>query len=82
MQGAAETGLPGSNGVLIEPLANHGDRRHFVRVVIDAAGRVRSAGTQASHCLSSLANANGLVDVPPRASLPAGAAVLVLRWDL
>jgi len=82
MQGAAETGLPGSNGVLIEPLANHGDRRHFVRVVIDAAGRVRSAGTQASHYLSSLANANGLVDVPPRASLPAGAAVLVLRWDL
>ena len=82
MQGAKDIGLPRSTGVLTEPLANPGDRRHFMRVTIDDAGRVRSAGTQASHSLSSLANANGLVDVPPGNVLPAGAAVTVLRWDL
>jgi len=81
MQGASERSLPKSTGVLAESLANPGDRRHFVRVVVDEVGRVRSAGTQASHSLSSLAAANGLVDVPPRTSLPVGAAVSVLRWD-
>jgi len=81
MQGATGVSLPKSNGALAEPVANPGDRRHFVRVVVDDAGRVRSAGTQASHSLSSLAKANGLLDVPPRTSLAEGAAVTVLRWD-
>jgi len=81
MQGAAETGLPQSIGVLAEPLTNPGERRHFLRVLVDDAGRVSSAGTQASHRLGSLAEANGLLDVPPQTSLPAGASVSVLRWD-
>jgi molybdopterin molybdotransferase len=81
MQGAKDLNLPKSNGLLAEPLVNSGDRRHFMRVVVDGAHSVRSAGTQASHSVSSLANANGLVDVPPRTHLPAGSAVTVLRWD-
>jgi molybdopterin molybdotransferase len=81
LQGARDTGLPKSSGLLTETLSNPGNRRHFMRVAVDDAGRVRSAGAQASHILSSLAGANGLVDVPPNASLSAGTMVPVLRWD-
>lgn len=80
-QGAANCDLPGSPGTLMEPLVNRGERRHFVRVTTDAAGGVRSAGVQSSHILSSLAKANGLVNVPPRTTLKAGSIVSVLRWD-
>jgi hypothetical protein len=53
-----------------------------MRVWVDAAGKVRSAGTQASHILGSLAAANGLLDLPPRTNLPAGGAATVLRHEL
>ena len=52
-----------------------------MRVKVDPAGKVYSAGLQASHVLSSLAAANGLVDVPANTTLAAGTAVTVLRWD-
>jgi len=42
---------------------------------------VSLAGTQASHMLSSLAAANGLVDLGPQTTLPVGSTVLVRRWD-
>jgi molybdopterin molybdotransferase len=80
-QGAADVSLPAHPGVLAEPLANDGPRRHFLRVKADGTGNVYSAGVQASHALSALAAANGLVDVPPRTLLPAGTVVRVLRWD-
>jgi molybdopterin molybdotransferase len=80
-QGAASVELPNVRGTLVEPLANPGTRRHFFRVKLTAEGSVSSAGTQASHCLSSLAEAVGLVDVPPQTTLPVGANVAVLRWD-
>jgi molybdopterin biosynthesis enzyme len=60
---------------------NQGGRRHFVRVNVGAKGEVRSGGTQASHTLSSLAMAQGLVDVPPSTTLAAGIRVEVLRWE-
>jgi len=81
LQGAREAGLFQCPGTLSAPLANPAERRHFMRVVQNAAGGVRSVGTQASHLLSSIANANGLVDVPPRTTFPSGATVSVLRWD-
>ena len=81
MQGACEAGLSQCPGTLTGPLTNPADRRHFMRVVQDHAGRVRSVGGQASHLLSSIAKANGLVDVPPRTTLASGATVSVLRWD-
>lgn len=80
-QGARQNELPSHPGVLSEALMNSGERRHFLRVHVDTAGMVRSAGTQASHILSSLAVANGLVDVPPKTILPPGAAVRVLLWE-
>ncbi len=81
MQGACEASLSRCPGTLTGPLTNPADRRHFMRVVQDHAGRVRSVGGQASHLLSSIAKANGLVDVPPRTTLASGATVSVLRWD-
>ena len=80
-QGARDVSLPAHPGVLAEPLANPGERRHFVRVKVDTNGKVQSAGLQASHLLSSLAAANGLVDVPAQTTLAAGSAVTVMRWD-
>src|SRR5258708_4340254 len=80
-QGARNLFLPFHPGVLAEPLSNTGMRRHFMRVQVAADGSVRSAGAQASHILSSLALANGLVDVAPDTTLPAGASVQVMRWE-
>ncbi len=80
-QGATHVSLPAHPGVLAEPLANHGERRHFIRVKVDPAGKVHSAGIQASHVLSSVAAANGLLDVPPNTTLPEGTPVIVRRWD-
>jgi len=81
MQGTSEAGLSQGPGTLTGSLTNSSDRRHFMRVVQDHAGRVRSVGAQASHLLSSIANANGLVDVPPLTTFAAGSTVTVLRWD-
>ncbi|HZR19200.1 MAG TPA: gephyrin-like molybdotransferase Glp [Verrucomicrobiae bacterium] len=81
-QGAEATGLPGSHGILAEPLVNTGSRRHFVRVQMSGDGRVSRAGAQASHVLSSFAAAGGLVDVPADATLPAGTPVKVLFWEV
>jgi len=80
-QGATDVSLPTSHGILSEPLSNSGQRRHFIRVKIDRQGKVFSAGVQASHILSSLAAANGFVDVPPGATLPAGTMLSVIRLD-
>ena len=79
--GARSTSHPISWGHLVESLANRGDRRHFIRVQVDDQGRVRSSGTQASHFLGSLANANGMVDVGPGKTIEAGELVPVLRFD-
>ncbi len=79
-QGAAVVDLPMHHGVLAEAVSNRGDRRHFMRVTVDEHGKARLAGAQGSHILTSLAAANGLLDVPPQATLSAGAAVAVMRW--
>ena len=80
-QGAAEMELPSHFCTLAEALVNRGDRRHFVRVQVNADGMARPAGVQASHRLGSLAVANGLVDVPPGATLACGALARVWRLD-
>ena len=80
-QGATKVGLPDSLGILAEPFSNSDNRRHFMRIALDSNGKVRSAGTQASHLLSSLATAEGLLDMPPKTTLAAGSMVQVLRWE-
>jgi molybdopterin molybdotransferase len=81
LQGAENVELPAHAGILAEAMQNRGPRQHFMRVIVDQAGQVRSAGVQASHALSSLARANGLVNVPPETLLPSGASVKVMRWE-
>jgi molybdopterin molybdotransferase len=81
LQGAENVSLPSHAGILAEAMHNRGPRRHFIRVTVDGAGQVRSAGMQGSHVLSSLARANGLVNVPPETLLPIGASVPVFRWE-
>lgn len=80
-QGVSDVALPAHPALLAEPLANPGERRHFLRVKVDATGKVSSAGLQASHALSSLATANGLLELPPRTLLAAGTAVQVMKWE-
>jgi len=81
LQGARDV-LPRTIFVtLTEALVNHSERRHFMRVTLDGRGAARSAGSQASHVLSAMARADGLVDVPPKAALAAGTQVLVLTID-
>src|SRR5207245_7631149 len=80
-QGAADVCLPAHRGELGETLTNPGQRRHFMRVKVDGEGKVFSAGVQASHVLSSIAAANGLVDVAPGITLKAGAAGQGLQRD-
>jgi molybdopterin molybdotransferase len=80
-QGATNVSLPTSLGILAEPFSNPDHRRHFVRVTVDTAGQVHSAGTQASHILSSLALANGLIDLLPKTTLAQGTIVQVLHWE-
>ncbi len=80
-QGATNVTLPTSLGILAEPISNPDHRRHFVRVTVDATGKIHSAGTQASHILSSLASANAMIDVPPKTDLAAGTCVQSLRWE-
>jgi molybdopterin molybdotransferase len=82
MLGAAEVHSPSIVGVLAQPLVNRTDRRHFMRVRLATDGHVHSAGVQASHMLSSLGNANGLVEVPAETRLETGTKVKVLLWDL
>ena len=72
---------PSCSAILAEPLANRGDRRHFMRVHVDDTGAARSAGIQGSHRLTSLARATALVDVPPRTTLAAGTSVRVVVLD-
>jgi molybdopterin molybdotransferase len=80
MQGARDILGPTVPALLAEPLPNPGERRHFMRVSLDACGGARSAGNQSSHILSALAHSAGLVDVPPQTTLPAGTLVPMIPW--
>lgn len=78
-QGARNTALPAYPGILGEAVSNASDRRHFMRVRRDAAGKIVSAGQQASHMLASLATAEALLDVPAQTTWAAGQSVTVLH---
>ncbi|MBM3882373.1 MAG: molybdopterin molybdotransferase MoeA [Verrucomicrobia bacterium] len=80
LQGDPTMEVPGRLGHLAEALTNDDERPHFMRVQCAPTAAVRSSGLQASHALSSLLAANGLVEVPARTTLPVGALVQVLGW--
>jgi len=80
-QGAVEVSPSTWVGTAAQSLENDGNRRHFLRVKIDSAGHVSSAGKQASHLLSALATANGLADIPPNTTVLKSSPVRVIRWE-
>lgn len=79
--GATDPGPFTLPGVLAEAVGNPDGRPHFLRVIRGPDGVVAPAGPQASHLLGSLSRANGLVEVPPRSTLAAGAPVRVVVWE-
>jgi molybdopterin molybdotransferase len=80
-QGATNVMPETHPATLGDAVSNHGDRLHYMRVSVDAAGIVRSTGVQASHTLNSLANANALLPVPPNTAWSFGRTVQVVRWN-
>jgi molybdopterin molybdotransferase len=80
-QGATSVELPARLVRAGEEFENFGGRRHFVRARLDASGQARSAGTQASHLLGSLAAADGLLDLPAGARITAGDPVTFVAFD-
>jgi molybdopterin molybdotransferase len=79
-QGATDLHSETGSCLLAEPIVNRGDRRHFVRVRLNGKGEARMSGVQASHRLRSLAEADGLVDVPAGKTLAEGSVVPVIRF--
>jgi molybdopterin molybdotransferase len=82
LQGDSQARLPVQKAALGQALKNDSERRHFMQVIIDSEGAVRPLARQASHRLKPAAEAVGLVEVPPLATLEAGTLVSVLGWGL
>lgn len=78
--GARDVDLARIQAELTERIANHGERRHFVRGRWEN-GKVRIAGTQSSHMIGALGDANCLIDVPPQTQFEAGKMVEVQLWQ-
>jgi molybdopterin molybdotransferase len=81
LQQAREIFWPTCTATVGQPLVNTAVRRHFMRVRFDSDGAVRPSGSQGSHLLGAAAKSDGLVDVPPHTTFPAGVTVPVLRWE-
>jgi molybdopterin molybdotransferase len=81
LQGARDLSLPTAMATLEEEFTNGSDRRHFVRVRMRHDGLVRSSGLQGSHVLTSLSQANALMDVPPRTRWEAGRKVKIMLLE-
>lgn len=62
-------------GVLTDAVNNPGNRRHFVRGRLKDSGGLQPLTGQASHRLSSIADADLLLDIPAGSSMSAGADV-------
>lgn len=80
LQGGTDWNLPITKATLASPVSNPGQRRHFVRVRMDELGGAVPVGLQGSHVLSGLAEAHGLLDVPPATNWESGRPVEVLRF--
>ena len=72
--------------ITTEPIDNRGQRRHYMRVILDrhcdGVLRARTAGVQGAGVLSSLAAANALLVVPESLEhVPAGTRLQAIRLD-
>jgi molybdopterin molybdotransferase len=78
--GAAETRLPIVTATAAADLTHRGDRPHYLRGTVDAAGQFSVQGRQESHALFGLSRSNALVRLEPRSTVAAGSRVEALLW--
>ena len=62
-------------GTLGSGIQNPGNRRHFMRGIMDIESRITPLPKQASHRLSSMSGSDLLIDIPPASALEAGAKI-------
>jgi molybdopterin molybdotransferase len=82
MRGLADIELPTVSAEATEDFVNHGDRPHYLRAVLQRDGErwlVRPMPRQGSHVISSIANANCLVEVPEGTTIPSGHSVRAIH---
>ena len=81
LQGASDLEPLTVTATLSQPIVNHSNRRHFIRVIVNAEGEIHSAGAQSSHTLKSMMDANGLLDVPAATGWREGTSVKVILME-
>jgi molybdopterin molybdotransferase len=82
MRGLAELDLPSISAEAAGDFVNNGDRPHYMRANLQREGQkwlVRPMPRQGSHVISSIANANCLVEVPEATTIPHGHLVRAIR---
>jgi len=82
MRGLTEIELPSLPAETAEDFVNSGDRLHYMRAQLQRDGEkwlVRPMPRQGSHIISSLTNANCLVEVPEASTIPRGHLVKAMR---
>jgi molybdopterin molybdotransferase len=82
MRGLTEIELPSLSAETAEDFVNSGDRLHYMRAKLQREGEkwlVRPMPRQGSHVISSIANANCLVEVPEATTIPRGHLAKVIR---
>ncbi len=74
LRGLTDLDLPRLTGVAAADFVNDGERPHYLRAWYEG-GKVTPLARQGSHVISSLTQANCLVEVPPCRTIPAGTTV-------
>jgi molybdopterin molybdotransferase len=84
MRGLTEIDLPTVTAKATGDFVNHGDRVHYMRAKLQPDGEkwlAKPMPRQSSHVISSLANANCLVEVPEATTIPQGHSVRAIRFS-
>jgi len=84
MRGLTEIDLPTVTAEAVEDFENHGDRVHYMRATLQRDGEkwlAKPMPRQGSHVISSLVNANCLVEVPEATTIPQGQPVRAIRFS-
>jgi molybdopterin molybdotransferase len=84
MRGLTEIDLPTVTAEAAEDFENRGDRVHYMRATLQRDGEkwlVKPMERQGSHVISSLVNADCLVEVPEETTIPRGHSVQAIRFS-
>jgi molybdopterin molybdotransferase len=81
LRGLVNFDLPNVQAVVAEDFVNNGDRHHFIRAELENRGGkwlARPLAKQGSHVISSIANADCMVEVPESSTITRGTVVRAL----